>query len=275
MSGSSPTAETAALADRLRGESWIERIVLLDSVDSTNDELRKLASAGAPAGTVLLADHQRQGRGRRGRTWDSPRGCGLYLSVLFRPTGPPGDATRWTLAGAVAAGAACRSLGAGAVEIKWPNDLLCDGRKLGGVLAEMRSQGGRATELVLGTGINLSRRSEDFPPELADRAISLAGILGRPVDRLDLAVCYLEQLGELAALLERGDWATVARLWDELAPGWNMRRVRVTRPVADGGTAVLLGTTQGLDEQGALRVLLDDGIMESVRLVESVEPLES
>jgi len=275
VSGSSPTADTAALADRLRGESWIERVVLLDSVDSTNDELRKLAAAGAPAGTVLLADHQRQGRGRRGRTWDSPRGCGLYLSVLFRPTGPAGDATRWTLAGAVAAGAACRSLGAGEVEIKWPNDLLCDGRKLGGVLAEMRSQGGQATELVLGTGINLSQGSDDFPPELVGHAISLAEILGRPIDRLDLAVSYLAQLGELAALLERGDWATVARLWDELAPGWSRRRVRVTRPVADGGSAVFLGTAQGLDEQGALRVLLDDGIMETVRLVESVEPLES
>lgn len=275
MSASASTLDHDSLRDRLSGEEWIERLVLLDSVDSTNDELRRLAKAGAAAGTLVLAVHQEKGRGRRARTWDSPRGQGLYLSVLFRPSGPVSDATRWTLAGAVAAGAACRELGAAAVEIKWPNDLVCAGRKLGGVLAEMRSQGGQATELVLGIGINLSQRPEDFPPELAARAISLAGILQRPVDRMELAVLYLKNLGELAGLLDRGDWDAVARRWDELAPAWTGRRVRVQRPVADGSTKSFLGTTRGLDTDGALRVLLDDGSMESLRLVESVELLEN
>jgi len=274
VNGGGPESDAGALRERLRDQRWIQRLVVLDSVDSTNDALRELASMGAPAGTVLLADHQRRGRGRRERSWYSPRGLGLYLSVLFRPTGPAKDATRWTLAGAVAAGAACRSLGAGDVEIKWPNDLVCGGRKLGGVLAEMRSQGERATELVLGTGINLSQRREDFPAEMTGSATSLAGILGRPVDRLDLATRYLEQLGDLAMLLGRGEWTSVASRWEELAPGWSDRRVRVSRPSPEGGTAVVLGTTRGLDEQGALRVLFDDGTMEPVRLVESVEPLE-
>jgi BirA family biotin operon repressor/biotin-[acetyl-CoA-carboxylase] ligase len=250
-------------------------LILLDSVESTNDEVRKLASEGAAAGTLVLAEQQNAGRGRRGRSWFSPRKQGLYVSVLFRPEGPAGDATRWTLAGSVAAAAACRELGANEVEIQWPNDLYCAGRKLGGVLAEMRSQGGRATELVLGVGINVGQRPQDFPPDLAGRATSLALVLGRPADRLELAVRYLKNLGKLSERLARGEWADIARRWDELAPGWNRRRVRVRRPTADGGEVVFLGTTRGLDAQGALRVLRDDGSMETVRLVESVEPLES
>jgi BirA family biotin operon repressor/biotin-[acetyl-CoA-carboxylase] ligase len=275
VNGAAPAPEAGTLRRRLRGQRWIQRVVLLDSVDSTNDELRKLASEGAASGTVVLADHQRMGRGRRGRRWDSPKGLGLYLSVLFRPGGPTRDATRWTLAGAVAACEACRSLDAVGVEIQWPNDLVCEGRKLGGVLAEMRSQGQRATELILGVGINLSQRREEFPPDLARSATSLAEILGRGVDRLELAVRFLERVGNLANLLHQGAWDEVARRWDELAPSGRGRRVRLSRPAADGSTAVFLGTTQGLDDQGALRVLLDDGGTESIRLVESLELLES
>lgn len=275
MSAGTPASVADALRERLRAQGWIRRVVVLDSVDSTNDALRDLASEGAPSGTVLLAEHQRRGRGRRERGWDSPRGLGLYLSVLLRPAGAAREATRWTLAGAVAAGEACRSLGAHEVEIKWPNDLVCDGRKLAGVLAEIRSQADRTKELVLGTGINVLQRREDFSSELADSATSLAEILGRPVDRLDLAARYLDRLGDLARTLERGDWNGVARRWMELAPGWRARRVRVSRPESEGGTMFVLGTTQGLDEQGALRVRFDDGSVGSIRLVDSVEPLES
>ena len=93
MSGAAPTPGAGELRARLHGQRWIEDLVLLDSVESTNDELRKRAAEGAPAGTVVLAEHQRCGRGRRGRVWDSPRGAGLYLSVLFRPAGPASDAS--------------------------------------------------------------------------------------------------------------------------------------------------------------------------------------
>ena len=275
MSAKAIALDSGRLSARLAGQDWITRLVVLGSVDSTNDELRRLAAQGAREGTVVLADHQRQGRGRRGRTWHSPAGQGLYVSVLFRPTARLENVTRWTLAGAVAACAACRGMTGVPVEIEWPNDLVHASRKLGGVLTEMRSRGARATELVLGTGLNVLQRDEDFPLELARVATSLACAAGRPVDRLELAACYLEQLGQVAARLRDGEWASVARRWEAWAPGGRGRRVRVSLAARVGGRATYEGTTRGLDERGALRVLRDDGGLESVRMVEAVEPVES
>jgi BirA family biotin operon repressor/biotin-[acetyl-CoA-carboxylase] ligase len=263
------------LADRLARESWIERIVVLDSVDSTNDEMRRRAADGARSGSVIVAEHQSAGRGRRGSAWHSPRGAGLYLSVLLRPDATAADATRWTLAAAVAACAACRSLTAATVEIEWPNDLVHAGRKLGGVLTEMRSQGGRATELVLGVGINVLQRPGEFPDELGSVPTSLGIAVGHPVDRCELAARYLEELGGVAARLGQGDWESVAGRWESWAPGGRGRRVRVTLPARGGAVETYCGTTCGLDAQGALSVLRDNGDRESVRMIEAVEPMES
>jgi BirA family biotin operon repressor/biotin-[acetyl-CoA-carboxylase] ligase len=243
----------------------------VDTVDSTNEELRRRAAAGARAGTVVMARAQTAGRGRRGRSWHSPRDAGLYLSLLLRPTGPVRSLTRWTLVGAVAAAEACREEARVAVTIDWPNDLLYRGRKLGGVLVELRTGGASASELILGIGLNVAHRAADFPPALAGVATSLhLASGGKAPGRVALAVRFLAAMGELAPLVEEGRWPELRRRWEGWSPG--ARGARVT--VARAGRPAATGVTDGLAADGALRVRRDDGGIELVRLTDAIRPLE-
>ena len=170
----------------------------------------------------------------------------------------------------MAACEACRRLTGAEVVIRWPNDLLWSGRKLGGVIAELRSAGNRARELVIGTGLNISHTEDDLPAELSGSATSLrlaAG--GRAPRREQIAAAYLQGLARVVGELERGSWACVAQRWESLAPGAVGLAVRVrSRPAGEGGYD---GVTAGLDETGALRVRRADGSLASVRQAESLE----
>jgi len=262
-----PLLDEAALRASLAHEPFVRQLVVLAEATSTNDVVRQLAASGAEAGAVVLAERQSAGRGRRGRTWHSPSGLGLYISVLLRPTTPPHELTRWTLGGAVAACAACRETTSAAVEIRWPNDLLHGGRKLGGVLAEARTPAGGPTELVLGMGLNVGHGPADFPGDLAGIACSLAlAGEGPPPSREDLALAYLRELARISSLLQHGGWDDVAQQWEGMAPGARGQHVRVLGRE---------GVTEGLDASGALRVRRADGCLESVRSSESVRPLEA
>jgi BirA family biotin operon repressor/biotin-[acetyl-CoA-carboxylase] ligase len=273
VSAGSRALDEKRLCLLLRGEPLVTRLVLRGSVGSTNDLLRALAAEGADEGTVVLAEQQTAGRGRLGRPWHSPHGMGLFLSVLFRPTEPVTELTRWTLGAAVAACEACRQLTGADVAITWPNDLVWRGRKLGGVLAEMRSAAGAATDLVVGTGLNVSQAASDFPDELSSSATSLRlAATGRVPEREELAAVYLRELAGIVQTLRDGAWSAVARRWENLAPTAFGQQVRV---ISQGGAAdEYQGITSGLDEVGALRVRRVDGRVESVRLVESILPLE-
>jgi BirA family transcriptional regulator, biotin operon repressor / biotin---[acetyl-CoA-carboxylase] ligase len=251
---------------------FVQRLVLLEETVSTNDDVRRLAGEGAPEGLVVMAEQQRGGRGRLGRGWFSPRGPGLYMSVLFRPARPAAELTRWTLAAAAAACLACREAAGAIVGIKWPNDLIWSGRKVAGILAEARSADGLAEELVVGSGFNVNQLSEDFPAELRRTAASLriaAG--GRRCDRERLAAAYLGHLGAFAEALARGKWETVSKIWNALAIGAIGGRVRV---IPERGGIPFVGTTKGIDRVGALRVAREDGTEECVHLGESVTILE-
>ena len=250
----------------------VAAVLACEQVDSTNDALRRRADAGAiPAGTVLLADTQTAGRGRLGRHWHSPRGLGLYLSWLVRPRGDVAWFPRWTLLGAVAAGAACRDVAGAVVRLKWPNDVVARGRKLGGVLADLRTSAG-GPELILGIGLNVEHREDDLPPELRSRATSLSILSGTIMDRADLAASVVQGLVTLGDRLERGDWDGLRERWTALAPGATSGRVRVLDRQGDRGAWT--GTAAGLDERGALRVRRDrDGREVAVLDGESVVPL--
>jgi BirA family biotin operon repressor/biotin-[acetyl-CoA-carboxylase] ligase len=261
----------ARFADVLDVGPFVRHWVFRDSVDSTNAALRALALEGAPTGTVLVADQQTAGRGRHGRVWHSPPAVGLYISILLRPRSTLRELPRWTLAAAVAACLAVRRESGAPVEIKWPNDLLLGGRKLGGVLAEARSAGDRLQDLVVGTGINLAHRAADFPDGLRETSTSLrlAGYRSPPPERL--AAAYLRELGGLARRLDGGGWDAVAESWERLAPGAHGQRVRVIRASRDepGQT----GVTAGIDEHGGLRVRVDRGRMVVLGGDASVAPL--
>jgi BirA family biotin operon repressor/biotin-[acetyl-CoA-carboxylase] ligase len=204
-----------------------------------------------------------------GRQWHSAAGLGLYVSVLFRPERPLREATRWTLAAALAACQACRAVDGCQVEIEWPNDLQFQGRKLGGILTEMRSAGRSPRELIIGLGLNVHHAEVDFPPALRSIATSLrlAGGRGEPDGEL-LAAKYISGLGELSGRLERGAWDEIAVEWQRLAPGCKGRAVRVDPEGFQGRTC-------GIDAEGGLLVRNGEGVTIAVRMADAVVPVEN
>ena len=217
------------------------------SVGSTND-----VAAALPPGSVVVAGQQTAGRGRRGHTWFSPPGAGLYVSVVLAPAtariDPPRATMLLTLAAGVAIAEGIAAAAGLATELKWPNDLLAGGRKLAGVLAE-----GHGDIVVLGYGINVMETA--FPPELRDRATSLESELRHTVDR-DLV---LDET--LAALSRRYDDLVDGR-FDAILDAWRGRAPRaigahvswITQGVARSGV------TCGIDDHGALLVRVDNGV---------------
>ncbi len=225
-----------------------------EETDSTSRLLRALAESGAPAGTAVLAERQTAGRGRLGRSFASPPG-GLYLSCLLRPAAAPEALGALTARTAVAVRRAILRTSGLAPEIKWVNDLLMDGRKLCGILAEAVVRGGRAESVILGIGINAETRREDFPPELRDTAASLAEFLPAPPDRLALAAALLTALDDLArdCPADRGEYLAEYRA----ACVTLGKRVFLT-----DGTE---GLAEGLGEDFSLRLRLPDGSLRQVR----------
>jgi BirA family biotin operon repressor/biotin-[acetyl-CoA-carboxylase] ligase len=217
-----------------------------------------VADGTAVPGTVVVADRQTRGRGRRGRSWLSPAGLGAYVSVLVEPVGPAAHDPRWTLAAAVAVAEACRRRVDRDVAIKWPNDVLAGGAKLAGILADAITPVGRPRRLVLGMGINVAHDVGDFPAELRSKATSLRRLGSDTMDREALVSDVLAGLFRLGERLAVGDWATVRSAWLALAAGVPGGRV---------GTPAGPGVTLGIDERGALRVRLSDS-GETVAMIE-------
>ncbi len=188
---------SASLAGRLVGRE----IVCLDTVDSTNEEVKRRAAAGAPTGLAVLAETQTGGKGRRGRSFQSPAGQGLYLSVLLRPHCPPEQLfqiTAWTAVAVCDGIAAACGIRPG---IKWTNDLVLNGKKLCGILTELGLEGesGAVDYVAVGIGINVSQTSEDFIPEVRGVATSLAQALTPPPARNILAAAVLAALDDMYA----------------------------------------------------------------------------
>ena len=188
--------------DFIKSHPWADRITVLEEVDSTNTRLLALAREGAPEGTVLIARRQTGGKGRRGRTFQSQTG-GLYLSVLLRPGLSPDRLTLATPMAAVAVLQALETVGVEA-EVKWVNDILLNGKKLCGILAETAGPDPACPGLVLGVGLNVDQRA--FPAELTGIATSLA-LEGYLVSIQSLTKALLDRLPDLASDLAAGKTA--------------------------------------------------------------------
>ena len=151
-----------------------EKIYHYRQIESTNNTLKNLASEGASEGTVLIAEEQTQGRGRLGRSWSAPYGKGVYLSILLRPPLEPRQASLFTLLAAAAVAKSVLSILPDLnIGIKWPNDILIDGRKVCGILTELKAEADLLHYIIIGIGINVNFREKDFPPELTRIATSL------------------------------------------------------------------------------------------------------
>jgi BirA family biotin operon repressor/biotin-[acetyl-CoA-carboxylase] ligase len=193
-----------AIPDKLLAEEVLQGLTTrvltgpvhhFENLVSTNNYAKELAAQEAPEGTVVIAETQTGGRGRLGREWNSPPGVGLYISVVLRPLLPPMELPQITLTAAVAVVRAIRRVTGVVPGIKWPNDLLLGGKKLGGILTEMETESDRIRHVVIGLGLNVN--NSDFPPELAGTATSLAQELGGRFSRLDLLRVWLEEFEDL------------------------------------------------------------------------------
>jgi BirA family biotin operon repressor/biotin-[acetyl-CoA-carboxylase] ligase len=261
------------LREKLAGNPMAGAIHLVESVTSTNDAVRDYQDATETGSVVVVATEQTAGRGRLGRQWHSPAGLGLYVSTLFRPRCTALEALRWTLAAAVAGCEACRDASGFPVSIKWPNDLMVGTRKLGGLLAELRS--GVTTEMVLGLGLNVFHERVDFPPELRSIATTLKLVTGKPGIDLDpLVVVYLTGLAKQTRLLEQGDWDSVSRAWEAMTPTAHGHPVRILGRDQSLQNA-REGVTRGVDATGAIRVECGSGEIVSVQMVDSLILLET
>ena len=232
---------------------WRDTLYWYDTIDSTNTRAKELAKDGAPTGTVLIAGNQTGGRGRMGRSFSSPEGMGVYLSVILRPGCKADALMHLTCAVAVAACKATEKATGIFPGIKWINDLVCGKEKLGGILTEMSvNSGGIAEWAVVGVGINCCQTKADFPPELQDMATSLLLQTGNPCSPALLAARLTEALYEMNEMLlsrkqqimdtYRGHCVTIGQ------------KILVVR-----GEESAYGEALDLDEDGGLLVRFFDG----------------
>ena len=169
-------------------------IIVLEQTGSTNDAILQIANANSKEGLVVFAEHQTTGRGQRGNRWESAAGKGLWFSILLRPKIDLANSPQLTAWAAEAVSGAIQNEFSLAPTIKPPNDVQIDGRKIAGVLVEMRAQEKAAHLAIAGIGVNVNQSREDFPKELQSRAISLAMALGKQIDRQSFAVALLRKL---------------------------------------------------------------------------------
>ena len=247
------------------GENQIgHRIVHYFRTDSTNDVALSLAAQGEAHGTVILAEEQTAGRGRLGRSWYSEKSSGIYASIILRPPLAPAAAPVLTLMAGVAAQRAVNTVTGLPVDIRWPNDLLLNGKKVCGILTEMTAELDRLHAVVLGIGLNVNHR--EMPAELREIATSLRMEGRKPYSRAQILVALLKELERKYRLLLDEGSVAITRAWAAASTYAQGKRIRV---VSSGGE--FLATTAGLEPSGALRVRREDGREELLVSGEIVE----
>ena len=237
------------LAPAVQGTIFSQHLHHYFKIGSTNTAAMEAASAGAPEGSVFLAEQQTAGRGRGGHSWHSVQSDGIYCSVILRPALPPSEALLLSLAAGLALHAAVQKMDSRMqADLKWPNDLLIDGKKFGGILTEMNAEVTRVRYVVIGIGINVNQT--EFPADLREIATSLRMASGSTWSRMELCAALLESLGrEYRDFLGKADGReSILRRFEEHSSSVRGRKVQIEE---NGGFE---GVTDGLDSRGFLRV---------------------
>lgn len=239
-------------------------VVGFPEIGSTNDEALKRARDGAPTGLLVFAEHQTAGKGRKGRSWISPRESGLCFSLVVHPVSPR---QHWPLLSLLTSVAVARSVEDLAtlgtprrplrVDLKWPNDVLLSGKKVAGILIETADSPGGSGAVVIGVGMNVGMDS--VPPELEGSATSVSREAGAVVPRRPLLVSFLRHFQHEYLLFERGERQAILDHWKAASSMWNGVRVRICE-----GDVCREATTCGLSDSGAIRVRLTDGSEETL-----------
>ncbi|WP_339256103.1 biotin--[acetyl-CoA-carboxylase] ligase [Paenibacillus sp. FSL R5-0713] len=229
------------------------KAVLLTSTLSTQGDVLKLAEQGQAEGAVVIAEEQTGGRGRFGRQWFSPPGKGIWMSILLRPDLPLQHTPQLTLLTGVAVCRAVRACTGTDAGIKWPNDLMINGRKVCGILLESTVEDHEVRYCIAGIGVDVNFDPEDYPEDLTAIATSLKMETGQPVDRTKLTAAILTELEQLYFLYQKEGFGVISAIWEALSVSIN-REITVTNP-----QGVIEGTAIGLAPSGALLVEKHDG----------------
>lgn len=245
------------MRQRLKGSLFGKRIYHFFKTDSTNRVALELGHAGEPEGAVVLAEEQTAGRGRAGRAWQSDRAAGIYVTLLLRPKLSPVQAPLLTMMAGLSAQSAVQAVTGLAADLKWPNDLLLRGKKVGGILTEMHAEPSQVRFVIVGMGLNVNQ--EKFAGELAATATSLRMETGKHESRLELLVRLLREFeNDYNRFLREGP-AGVTQKFEAVSSYARGKRVRVTT-----GTSSFAGVSAGLGPEGLLQVQRDDGQLVTV-----------
>lgn len=246
----------AEIANGLGTELVGTSIAYYDTIGSTNQEAKRLAAEGAAEGTIVVAEEQAGGRGRLERPFFSPHGKGIWFSLILRPAFLPQEAPKCTLMAAVAVARAMKEFGLRAA-IKWPNDILYEGKKLVGILTEMSAEMDKINYVVIGTGINVNIGEAEFPEPIRAVATSLSIMRGEPLSRVAFFQAVLRAMDSLYRAVARDDFAPVFDEWRRFSVTLG-QEVRVIS--ATGGEAeAFVGRAVDIDADGALLVDTEEG----------------
>lgn len=258
LAGSPDSLEPTALQALLKTQSLGKKIEYRESCASTQIIAHQLAQEGTPAGTVVLSEEQTAGRGRLARKWDSAAGKGIWMSIILRPAVVPQKAPQFTLVAAVAVVRAIEEVTDLKPEIKWPNDILIDGRKCTGILTELQSDADGIQALIIGIGLNANQDAEDFAPELSDIATSLKMEKESEVNRQELVRAILYHLEQYTDLYIEQGFGLLKTIWEGYSSTiGNQVRARMAKET-------LVGIAESITEDGVLQLRTADGKLHSI-----------
>ncbi|MCL4456400.1 MAG: biotin--[acetyl-CoA-carboxylase] ligase [Nitrospirae bacterium] len=269
MKNESPDMSIEEIKSALSGHTSVvgKKIIFLETVNSTNTHAMELAGKGCEEGSVVIADAQTGGKGRLGRKWLSPAGKNIYMSIVLKPQLSPRDATILTLMSAVSCATAVKKCSSIPVTIKWPNDLMVSGKKLGGILTEIKADMDRISHAVIGIGINVNIDPTDMPAEIGSFATSLkieqkSGSAevwnGYDFPRTLVAIEIIKELDRWYSILLNTGKKPITDAWMLLSSTIG-RTVKVTV-----GNAVFTGIAEGIDDEGMLMLKLPDNSIKKI-----------
>ena len=235
-----------------------QKVAFFPLLDSTNEEAKRLAAAGAPEGTVVVSEQQQQGKGRIGRQWASPPKIGLWFTLILRPAVLPVHAAQLTFVSAVAVCLALKEATGLPLTLKWPNDLLWDGKKVGGILTELSAEIEKINFIIVGIGINVNQKEEDWPSELRNMAVSLQIAAGRTFHRAAILQVILAKYEELYHNYLQNGFAPILQAWRELNSTLG-QEVVVKSPEGS-----FVGRAEDVNADGCLLVRKASGELETV-----------
>lgn len=233
-------------------------LIFYDNLSSTNTAAVELAQKGYPEGTVIIADEQTSGKGRLGRTWISPKGKNLHMSIILQPSISPREATILTLMSAVSCCIALRKLLSIPISIKWPNDLMVNDKKIGGILTEINADIDKIAYAVIGIGININLDIENLPEDVMAIATSIKNETGEQFSRTAVVIEVLREIQKWYDILLRKGKKDILSYWRDLSSTIK-REVKVTME-----NKVFMGVAEGIDEEGLLILKLPDNSLMKV-----------